>query len=228
KGSHVEASKITVAEFVQDRIDQWEASGKISARTAARYRQLTDNQIIPFIGTKVLQKLRRLDIEDWHTALRNGGRADGKGGISARTIGHAHRVLSKALTDAAKDHMVANVVTKLEAAPKVPDQEMTIAKDVPGLVAKLKANSGRLYAPAMISLFTGMRRGEVLALRWGRVDLERKVIQVQEALEDTDAHGTRFKPPKSKAGRRDVMTSLSRRCTAQLELRLKLGAGKLP
>src|SRR5262249_1373903 len=234
KGSHVEASKITVAEFVQDRIDQWEASGKISARTAARYRQLTDNQIIPFIGTKVLQKLRRLDIEDWHTALRNGGRADGKGGISARTIGHAHRVLSKALTDAAKDHMVANVVTKLEAAPKVPDQEMTIAKDVPGLVAKLKANSGRLYAPAMISLFTGMRRGEVLALRWGRVDLERKVIQVQEALEDTDVHGTRFKPPKSKAGRRDVtlpdilVETLHEYRKAQLELRLKLGAGKLP
>src|SRR5262249_9690703 len=170
KGSHVEASKITVAEFVQDRIDQWEASGKISARTAARYRQLTDNQIIPFIGTKVLQKLRRLDIEDWHTALRNGGRADGKGGISARTIGHAHRVLSKALTDAAKDHMVANVVTKLEAAPKVPDQEMTIAKDVPGLVAKLKANSGRLYAPAMISLFyrDAARRGAGFALGPGR------------------------------------------------------------
>jgi integrase len=233
KGSHVEPSKITVAEFVRDRIDQWEAAGKISARTAARYRELTENQIVPFIGAKVLQKLRRLDVEDWHTSLRTSGRADGKGGISPRTIGHAHRVLSKALTDAAKDHMVVNIVTKLEAAPKVPDQEMTIAADVPGLVAKLKASGGRLYVPAMLSLFTGMRRSELLALRWGRVDLQRKVIQVQDALEFTKAHGIRVKAPKSKAGRREVtlpdvlVETLQEYRKVQMELRLKLGTGKL-
>jgi len=197
KGSHVEPSKVTVAEFVRSRIDQWEAAGKISARTAARYRELATNQIAPFIGAKVLQKLRRLDIEDWHTTLRNSGRADGKGGISPRSIGHAHRVLSKALTDAAKDHMIVNVVTKLEAAPKVPDQEMIIAKDVPGLIAKLKASGGQLYVPAMLSLFTGMRRSEVLALRWGRVDLQRKVIQVQDALEFTKAHGILSRRPRA-------------------------------
>jgi integrase len=233
KGSHVEPTKLTVAEFVRGRVDQWEAAGKISARTAARYRELVENQIAPFIGAKVLQKLRRLDIEDWHTALRNRGRANGKGGIAARTIGHAHRVLSKALTDAAKDHMVVNIVTKLEAAPKVPDDEMIIVQDVPGLVAKLKASGGRLYVPALVSLLTGMRRGEVLALRWGRVDLERKVIQVQDSLESAKARGVRFKSPKSKAGRRDVtlpdalVEALREHRKAQLELRLKLGAGKL-
>jgi integrase len=233
KGSHVEPTKVTIAEFVRGRIDQWEAAGKISARTAARYRELNENQIAPFIGAKALQKLSRLDIEGWHTDLRISGRAGGKGGVAARTIGHAHRVLSKALTDAAKDHMVVNIVTKLEAAPKPPDQEMIIAQDVPGLVANLKASGGRLYVPALVSLFTGMRRNEVLALRWGRVDLERKLIQVQDSLEATKAHGIRFKAPKSKAGRREVtlpdilLGALREYRRAQLELRLRLGAGKL-
>jgi integrase len=110
---------------------------------------------------------------------------------------------------------------------------MVIVQDVPGFVETLKATAGRLYVPAMVALFTGMRRGEVLALRWGCVDLDRKTIRVEQALEHTKAHGIRFKPPKSKAGRRDVtlpdilLDLLRNFRKAQLELRLKLGAGKL-
>src|SRR5215831_1219584 len=88
QGSYVERSKMTVAEFVRARVDQWEAAGNISARTAQRYRQLAENQIAPHLGTKTLQKLRPLDIEGWHTTLRNGGRVRDKGGIAARTVGH--------------------------------------------------------------------------------------------------------------------------------------------
>ena len=54
----VEPNKKTVAEFVKARIDQWEAADDISARTAARYRELLANQITPHIGAKILQKLR--------------------------------------------------------------------------------------------------------------------------------------------------------------------------
>ena len=230
KGSYVEPSKIMVADFVRGRIDQWEASGKISAVTAARYRELNENQIAPHIGARVLQKLRRTDIESWHTTLRNSGHAKGKGGIGPRTIGHAHRVLSKALTDAAKDHIVVSIVTKLEAPPKAPDDEMVIARDVPAFIGKLKAS--RLYVPAMVALFTGMRRSEVLAPRWGRIDLDRKVIQVREALEPAP-EGVRFKTPKTKAGRRNItlpdilVDALREYRKAQMELRLKLGAGRL-
>jgi integrase len=74
----VEPNKKTVAEFVKARIDQWEAAAHISARTAARYRELLANQITPHIGAKILQKLRPTDIEEWHTTLRNNGRAGGR------------------------------------------------------------------------------------------------------------------------------------------------------
>ena len=62
-GSYVEPSKLSVAAFVRGRVDVWEASGDITARTAKRYRQLVENQIAPHLGDKPLQKLTRLDIE---------------------------------------------------------------------------------------------------------------------------------------------------------------------
>jgi len=115
----------------------------------------------------------------------------------------------------------------------MPDDEMIIVQDVPAFIATIKTNGRALYVPAMTSLFTGMRRSEILALKWGRVDLDQKVIKVLEALEFTTAHGIRFKPPKSKAGRRDItlpdilVDVLRDYRKAQLELRMKLGAGKL-
>ena len=225
QGSFVEPSKITIIEFVRQWVDGWETAGAISAKTAQRYRELTENQIM-HIGAKPLQKLRPLDIEGWHATLKNSG-------LAPRTIGHAHRVLSKALKDAVANDMLVKNVATAKPAPKVDDDEMVICQDVPGLVEKLKSNA-RLHVPGMVALFSGMRLGEILALRWGRVDLSRNVIQVREAVEYTKAYGLRFKPPKSKAGRRDItmpdllIETLRDYRKAQLELRIKLGAGRLP
>jgi integrase len=233
KGDYVEPSKVTVAEFMRARVNQWEAASDISARTAQRYRQLVENQIVPYLGTKALRKLRPLDMEEWHTSLRNGGRVQGQGGIAARTIGHAHRLLSKALRDAASNDLVTRNVAKQKPAPKVEDNaDKIIVQDVSGLVNKLR--DWRLGAAAMVALFTGMRLGEVLALRWNRVDLDAKVVQVREALEQTKVFGIRFKLPKSRAGRRDItlpdilVDALREHRKAMLELRMQLGAGKLP
>src|SRR5262245_60701493 len=57
-GRHIEPSRATVADFVRGRVDQWEAAGNITARTAQRYRQLVENQIVPHVGASLLQKLR--------------------------------------------------------------------------------------------------------------------------------------------------------------------------
>jgi integrase len=224
KGDYVEPSKTMVADFVRTRIDQWEAAGDITARTAERQRQLLKHQITSHLGAKVLRKLRPLDIEAWHTALRDS--------VSARTIGHAHRVLSKALRDAAKNDLVARNVCKEQAAPKLEAAEQAIVRDIPALVAAL--SGWRYGTAAMVALFGGLRLGEVLALRWNNVDLDRKVIRVVEALEQTKAFGIRFKAPKSKAGKRDVtmpdilVEALREHRKAQLALRLQLGVGKLP
>lgn len=236
KGAFVEPSKITVAEHVRARVDQWEASGEIGAKTAERYRELIENQIVPHLGAKVMQQLRPYDMETWHTTLRTSGRKDRTGGISARTIGHAHRVLSKALREAVKfDLALRNVAGKEgQTPPKVESEEIVILADdkIPDLLAKLRGRA--IYPKAIVALFTGARRGEILALRWGSIDFDAKEMRIREALEETKSHGVRFKAAKTRSGRRDialpdiVMDALRDHRREQLERRLALGMGKLP
>jgi integrase len=85
-----------------------------------------------------------------------------------------------------------------------------------------------------LALATGMRRGELLALQWSHVDLDRAVLRVERSLEETQAGGLRFKEPKTRHGRRglklppDAVTMLREHRKRQIELRLALGQGGAP
>ena len=85
----------------------------------------------------------------------------------------------------------------------------------------------------MTALGSGLRRGELLGLQWGDVDLEGASLRVERSVEETKA-GLRFKPPKSRHGRRtvslpgSVVDVLRAHRRQQLELRVALGLGRLP
>jgi integrase len=232
KGAYVPRSSITVGEHVVERIERWERLGKISGKTAERYRELHENQIAPHLGTILLQGLKSSAIERWHATLKTGGRKDGTGGLSALTIRHAHRLLSKALKEAARHDLVVRNVASDEAPPRVEREEVTIltGQQVRDVVEALRGTP--VYTKVIVGLFTGVRRAEILGLRWSRVDLDAKVISVREAVEETNA-GLRLKEPKSKAGKRDitlpdiVVDTLRDYRRQQLEQRLALGLGKL-
>src|SRR5262249_62243061 len=99
-GGFVEPSKVTVAEYLRTRLERWRAMGTVSAKPAERYQQLIENQIVPFIGTKLVQKLTTEEVEAWHAKLLIEGRHDGTGGVATRTVRDAHRILAKALRQA--------------------------------------------------------------------------------------------------------------------------------
>ena len=231
-GAYVEPTKVTVAEHVRARVDQWEASGDISPKTAERYRELVEHQIVPHLGGKLLQKLKPADLECWHSTLKTSGRKGGEGGVSAKTISHVHQVLKKALGDALKNDLIAKNVAALQRPPKGEGRDVVILTDEQ-VKAILPALAGRaMYTPVVVALFTGLRRGELLALRWSNVDLDAKLIRVREALEETEA-GIRVKEPKTRKGLRDVtlpdlvVDVLRRHRQHQLEQRVALGLGRL-
>jgi integrase len=96
-------------------------------------------------------------------------------------------------------------------------------------------HDGDGYPKAVMALFTGLRCGELLALRWRNVDLDdAREIKVREALEETKAHGVRFKATKTKSGLRDislpdiVVETLRDHRRGQLEMRMAMGLGKVP
>jgi Phage integrase, N-terminal SAM-like domain len=103
---------------LKDWIGQAEDKRSISSKTAERYRGLIENQINPYLGSVLLQKLRPSHIAAWHATLLSGGRHDG-GALSARSILGAHRVLGKALADAVRHEALLRNVAAAGSPPKV-------------------------------------------------------------------------------------------------------------
>jgi integrase len=232
QGAYVPRSTITVGEHVAERIEQWVQLGKISERTAERYRELHKNQITPHLGGVLLQQLKSSSIERWHAILKTGGRKDGGGGLSALTIRHAHRLLSKALKEAARHDLVVRNVASDETPPRVDRQEVTILTREQVREVVKRVHGQPICAKVIVGLFTGLRRAEILALRWKHINLDVKTISVREAVEETKA-GLRLKEPKTKAGKREVtlpdiaVEALREHRRQQLEMRLACGLGKL-
>ncbi len=226
-GNSVDPSKVTVAEFF-DRWDRDFASANVSLKTLERYRQIARLQIKPHIGNVHIQKLRPVHLADLYAKL---GRGDGA--LSARTIGHVHRILHRVLRHAsAWGVVVQNVATHVQP-PTVHETEITIlAEEQIGKV--IDHLRGRTLRPIIsLALATGMRRGELLALRWKDTDLEGATITVARSLEQTKG-SLRFKAPKTKHGRRNItippwmVAELRAHRAKQQERRLKLGMGRAP
>src|SRR3712207_38492 len=91
-----------------------------------------------------------------------------------------------------------------------------------------------IYAAVIVFMATGMRRGELMGLQWGDVNLDTGRLEIRRAVEKTKAHGLQLKPPKTKRGRRGItlpayaVEVLKQHRAKQLETRLTLGLGKLP
>ena len=105
----------------------WTARTASPRKTLERYRDLVEHQIIPHLGALPLQKLRPAHIADWHAKLLKSG---GQGGrpLSARTAGHAHRVLHRGLEIAVARELIARNVASAIAPPKVEDVEVEALK----------------------------------------------------------------------------------------------------
>src|SRR5262249_48916846 len=78
----------------------------LTPKTAERYRELAEGQIIPHLGDILLQKLRPAKVAEWHATLLKAGSRRGKP-LSARTVGHAHRLLTLALKRAVGTETIA-------------------------------------------------------------------------------------------------------------------------
>jgi integrase len=140
----------------------------------------------------------------------------------------AYRVLRAALNDAVRLEVLGRNVADAVPPPKTHESEVEIldADQIATALSVLKGN--RIYPIVALAIATGMRRGELLALRWQDVDLEHGVISVERSLDEA----FRIRKPKSKHGRRTISLPLSavellrQHRKAQLELRLHLGMGK--
>lgn len=223
-----EPSRMTVKECIAAWLD---GAHGLAPKTAERYRQLAEQQIYPHLGAVRLQMLKPAKVQEWHGILIKSGGKDGKP-LSAQTVTHAHRVLHRALERGVENETLARNVATIINPPKVEKEEIEIlsAEEVAATLGKLQGHD--LCSIAAVALATGMRRGELLAVRWSDCDLDGAAcVRVARSLEETKA-GLRFKPPKSKRSRRTIslppnaVAVLREHRRKQLEMRLALGLGR--
>ncbi len=186
-----------------DRQDLRPEGGDRSALARERYRQILNLNVVPHIGAVRVQKLRPVHLSELYAKLQRSGGCEGRA-LSARSVGHVHRVLHRALGHAATWGVVAQNVASLVSPPSVPETEITIQTE-DQIGATLRHLEGRTLRPIVSFLLgTGARRGEALALRWKDIDLAKAVVRIERS--QTKA-GLRFKAPKTKNGRRNVKIS---------------------
>jgi integrase len=225
KGAFIEPGKITLAQFVE----RWRGQIKtqVSPRSYERYAEIVHHYIVPALGATQLAKLRPEHISAAYSKTLTGGRRDGAGGLSAQTVKHMHTVLKQALRQACLWRTIAYNPADLVKPPKVERREMqTIDADQTVDVIGA-ARGGRMLVPILLGVLCGMRRGEIVALRWRSVDLDAGQLSVVASAEQSDER-VREKETKGGKGRalalsQIIISELRRHRTQQAEMLLKLG-----
>lgn len=228
-GGFVDGGNITVAEYYE----RWLAhvATKTSAKTHERYEEVFRLGIAPNLGSIKLSALRPIHIQTFYADALKEGRVLKAGGLSARTVLHYHRILSQGLKQAVKWQLLARNPADAVEAPR-PEQQEMIVLDGDQIAQLIDAVAGTsLYLPTLLAITTGMRRGEILALRWLDVDLDRGMLFVTQTLEKSRKGGLQFKQPKTKRSRRNitlppiVTEALRKHRVESAKISLKLGCG---
>jgi integrase len=198
-GGYIEPNKITLAEFLTRWLEH--IKSQVSPKSFERYAGIVNQNIKPALGAVILSKLKPAQISEAYTKALAGGRRDDKeGGLAPRTVGHMHRVLKQALSQAVRWELLNRNPAEAVDPPKI-EWKPVQTYDLPQTADVIDAFRGRtMFIPVLLASLCGLRRGEICALRWKNVDLAGAQLSVVESLEQTKA-GLRFKSPKSGKGR---------------------------
>lgn len=191
EGEPVPTERLTVAEYLTARWLPIQMS-RLRESTYDSYRRNIDLHVIPALGKRPLDRLTVEDIDVFYATLLTSGRKKrspgekwATKGLSPKTVSNIHGMLNKALGDAARKGTVVRNVVALADAPSVTARKRaeTKAWDVDQLIMFLDAIDSHRMAPALyFAAHTGMRRGEVLGLRWRDLDLDAGRVSVRQAL----------------------------------------------
>jgi integrase len=223
KGILPSPANLTVKKYLRDMWLANSVKGTVSRATYDGYRRDVNHHIIPELGRRKLKELTRDDIRCLYRRKRDEG-------LSNRTLSYIHTTLRKALKDAVGDDLIPRNPTD---GVKPPETLQGVAKEPqaldPSEVRTLleAARGDRLEALYVVALCTGLRRGEVLGLKWSDTDLEEGTLSVKRSL---DVDGT-SKTPKNRSSRRTLklttraLAALGAHKARQNEERLRKGDG---
>ncbi|MFL6305087.1 MAG: tyrosine recombinase XerC [Candidatus Sulfotelmatobacter sp.] len=218
-GLSVDPSRETVAEFLDRWLDHMKT--QLTPRSHERYAELVRKNIVPVIGRFLLTKLQPTAISQAYArALASGRRMRTRtranletqsrasaSGLSPATVHYMHRVLRQALQQAVRWQLLVRNPADLVKPPRIERREMSVLSADATAELLEAVRDTTLHVPVLLGVLCGLRRGEIVALRWRAVDLEHGQLSVVASTEQTST-AVREKPPKSGRGRTVALPSL--------------------
>jgi integrase len=211
-GTYVSPDRRTVGGYLEE---DWlpAVKARLTPSTWDSYARNVRLHIAPELGPIPLQALTAARLNEFYALLSSNGRRDGRGGL--------------ALADAARWSLIQRNVADQADPPSIrstaPEMKTWTADELARFLDFLADD--RLYAAWVLAATTGMRRGEVLGLRWSDVDLDASRLSVRQTLVSV-AYETNFSAPKTSRSRRSIsldattVTALRAHRKRQLEERI--------
>jgi integrase len=222
--TYARPTRLTVAKYIED----WLGGCDVRPTTLARYRSIVAVHLVPGLGHLKLVDLTPADLKRLYAALRDRG-------LSVKTVRHVHSVIHKALSDACDLDLLSRNVADRVRPPKARTAKELGADLACWSPAQLRAflahvRGDRLYAAWRLAAQSGMRRGELVGLRWQDVDLDAGTVRVA-ATRVMVSYTVQVSDPKTEKGRRtfavdpDTAAALKAWRLTQTQERLRVGPG---
>ena len=223
EGLYVTPSRQTVGQFLND---EWLPGIRATVKPSTwdSYRRNVQLHVIPNVGSIALSKLGPAQLNDLYASLAEGAKP-----LGSRTVRYIHSIMSRALKDATRWGKVSRSVAALAdpPRPKAPtDFSIWTPEQVRTFLASSKED--RLHTLYFLALTTGMRRGELLGLRWSDVDFAANRLVVRQTIVSI-GYRVEISEPKTTRSKRTIsldpatVATLKAHWSRQLEERLAWG-----
>lgn len=213
--SHPGTSDTTVKEWMNTWLEVY-AKPSIKLSTYISYEQYIRGHIVPQIGERTMNSLRPVDLQNFFTdRATRGHRVEEEKGLSPKTLTNLRNMMHLAFDQAIREGIIVQNIVEDVRLPKMEKHEMRVLnrKEQERLIMAARFSPEPSAFGVVFALFTGLRLGELCALKWENVDMEKRTIRIEATrsrlrnFDDTIAASTSVETrpsPKTENSRRTI------------------------